>query len=107
MSRKTARGKALDIPKSVKDKVWARDGGCCVVCGNGHNVMPNAHYIRRSQGGLGIEKNIITLCNVCHFKFDSGTITERNGIGVIIRAYLKSKYPDWSKDDLIYKKGRF
>ena len=59
---KSKRAKALDISKQVKEIVFARDKGKCVVCGNSYNVMPNAHYIPRSKGGLGIEQNIVTLC---------------------------------------------
>lgn len=106
---KSKRAKATDIPMSVKRKVWIRDGGRCVVCGNYCNVMPNAHYIPRSKGGLGIEKNVVTLCtrltrNDCHFKFDNGTAEERERIGNIIKKYLQSKYKDWNEDELFYKK---
>lgn len=38
------RTKTLDISKKVKDRVWERDGGRCVLCGN-PQAMPNAHYI--------------------------------------------------------------
>lgn len=31
------------------------------MCGSSY-AMPNAHYIARAQGGLGIEENIVTLC---------------------------------------------
>ena len=48
---KSKRSKAIDIPMSVKKKVFERDRGRCVVCGNYCNVMPNAHYIARSKGG--------------------------------------------------------
>ena len=80
------RTKALDITKKVKDEVWERDMGGCVVCGNMRNVMPNAHYIARSQSGLGIPENIVTLCtnfteNKCHHYFDSGTADQRERIG--------------------------
>lgn len=107
---KSKRAKACDISREVKQKVWQRDKGRCVVCGNNYNVMPNAHYIPRSKGGLGIEQNIVTLCtelteNKCHRKFDFGSKEERERIGGIIRDYLKSKYPDWNKEDLYYKKG--
>ena len=44
---KSKRSKATDIPMSVKKKVFERDHGCCVVCGNSYNVMPDAHYISR------------------------------------------------------------
>lgn len=109
MSLKSKRAKATDIPMSVKQKVWERDMGRCVVCGNNYNVMPNAHYISRAKGGLGIEQNIVTLCtnftkNQCHHKYDNGTKEEHDRIQEKIKKYLKSKYPDWNKDDLIYKK---
>jgi len=108
---KTKRSKATDIPMSVKKKVWERDKGCCVVCGNNYNVMPNAHYISRTKGGLGIEQNVVTLCtelteNKCHRKYDFGTKEERELIGSIIREYLKSKYENWNEEDLIYDKWK-
>ena len=106
---KSKRSKATDIDMSVKKKVFERDGGRCVVCGNYCNVMPNAHYIPRSKGGLGIEQNIVTLCteltiNKCHRKYDFGTKKEREEIGKIIRNYLKSQYEDWDEEKLVYKK---
>ena len=106
---KTKRSKATDIPMSVKIKVWERDNHCCVVCGNSYNVMPNAHYISRAKGGLGIEQNIVTLCteltiNKCHRKYDFGTKEERKAIKEKIKNYLKSKYENWDEDDLVYKK---
>lgn len=106
---KSKRAKACDIPYKVKEIVFARDKGKCVVCKNSYNVMPNAHYIPRSKGGLGIEQNIVTLCteltpNKCHRRFDFGTKKEREEIGSIIKNYLKSKYDNWNEEDLIYKK---
>ena len=75
------------------------------------NVMPNAHYIPRSKGGLGIEQNIVTLCtemtlNKCHRKYDFGTKKEREEIGKKIKNHLKSKYDNWNEEDLYYKKWR-
>ncbi len=106
---KSKRAKATDIPQSVKNKVWERDRHRCVVCGNYCNVMPNAHYISRKKGGLGIEQNIVTLCteftkNKCHRRYDFGTKQEREEIGIKIRKYLQDKYEDWNEEDLIYKK---
>lgn len=103
------RSKACDIPDKVKKIVWERDGGKCVVCGCYVNVMPNAHFIPRSKGGLGIEQNIVTLCteftpNQCHKKYDNGTKEEHDYIENKIRNYLKSVYPGWKEDDLYYKK---
>ena len=101
---KTRRSKACDISQKVKQRVWERDGGCCVICGNNYNVMPNAHFIPRSKGGLGIEENIFTACtrlteNDCHYKFDE------YGIGKIkVKEYMQSIYPNWHENNLKYKK---
>lgn len=107
---KSKRSKATNIPMSVKKRVWERDKGRCVVCGNYCNVMPNAHYISRQKGGLGIEENIVTLCteltkNKCHRRYDFGTKQERAEIKEKIKSYLQSKYEDWDEDKLIYKKN--
>lgn len=106
---KSKRSKATDISQSVKQRVWVRDKGRCVVCGNDYNVMPNAHYIPRSKGGLGIEQNVVTLCTVltenkCHDKYDHGTKEDRQRIGETIEKYLRSKYPDWDPDKLVYRR---
>ena len=94
---------------SVKKKVFERDNGCCVICGNSYNVMPNAHYISRAKGGLGIEENIFTACtrlteNDCHYRFDNGTREEREKLKEIVKEYFISVYPDWNEDDLYYQK---
>lgn len=107
---KSDRAKACDIKKSVKDRVFERDGGACVICGSRVNVMPNAHYIPRSKGGLGCEENVVTLCSnlsehKCHYRYDFGTREEREEIGEKIKAYLQSKYPDWDEDKLVYDKN--
>lgn len=95
------RTKALTITKAVKVKVWERDGGCCVYCGTPY-AFPDAHYIPRSQGGLGIEKNILTLCRGCHRRYDQ--TAERKEMRLFFRGYLESIYPDWNENDLVYKK---
>ena len=98
----TKRAKALQIPTSVKKIVYERDKGLCVVCGR--RGLPEAHYIPRSAGGLGIEQNIVTLCRDCHDKFDFGDGETMAGIADIIRAHLMECYPDWNEDDLYYRK---
>ena len=108
---KTKRSKATDISQKVKQKVWERDNGECVICHNNYNVMPNAHYIPRSKGGLGIEENVFTACtrltdNDCHYKFDNGTKEEKEKLKKIVSDYLKEKYPNWSEDKLYYNKKR-
>ena len=99
---KSKRSKATDIPMKVKKVVWERDNHCCIVCDRTYSAMPNAHYIPRSQGGLGIEENVATLCNRCHYDYDQ--TTQRHVLKQIIREYLQSKYEDWNEEKLVYKK---
>lgn len=110
MRRKSKRAKATDITPQVKQEVWKRDNGRCVVCGNAVNVMPNAHVVPRSKGGMGVATNIVTLCtnftdNRCHYKYDFGTKEEHKAIDEIIVAYMKKHYGEgWNKTDQIYRK---
>lgn len=97
------RAKALAISSKTKAIVYERDNGLCVVCGS-YEGLPEAHYIRRSRGGLGIEKNIVTLCRRCHDNFDFGTISERQQLDDVIRQHLQSKYDDWNEEELYYDK---
>ena len=102
MGIKSKMTKACDISKAVKDKVWERDGHRCIICGN-HQAMPNSHYIKRSQGGLGIEENITTMCLTCHNAFDG---TGRKHLLPRVKEYLKNHYPEWDEEKLYYKKGQ-
>lgn len=97
---KSRRTKALEIPRKVKIAVYERDNGCCIWCGK--QGQPNAHYIARSQGGLGIEENILTLCWDCHRKYDQTTARPR--MNDFFKGYLKGIYPEWDENKLIYKK---
>lgn len=92
--------KATAIPPEVKRKVHARDRGRCIVCGD--PGLPNAHYIRRSRGGLGIEENIVTLCPKCHHDYDNGF--KREPIRAWIEEYLDKWYPDYPDEKRVYSK---
>lgn len=98
---KSKRSKACDISQKVKNKVWERDNHQCIICGSPY-AMPNAHFISRAQGGLGIEQNIVTLCMDCHHKYDNGD--SRASIGYKIESYLNACYDNWNIQDLYYKK---
>lgn len=98
------RTKELSISKAVKMKVWERDNHRCIFCGE---LVPwnlaNSHFVKRSQGGLGIEQNIMTNCVKCHKLFDDSKEREEWRLEYAER-YLRLKYPEWEKDKLIYKK---
>lgn len=93
--------KATDISPAVKKAVWDRDCECCIICGSIY-AAPEAHYIPRSAGGLGIEQNIVTLCRGCHYRLDS--TENRNLIKIEVANYLRSKYKGWDDLDLHYHK---
>ena len=102
MNRRT---KALQIPRHVKETVAERDSfdgwPCCIRCGSPEG-SPEAHYIPRSRGGLGIEENIVTLCRKCHGEFDQSD--RREEIKGQLRQYLQEHYPDWDESKLIYRR---
>ena len=96
------RTKATSIPPEVREAVEKRDGGLCIFChrpGRGEG-----HVISRAHGGLGVERNIITICRPCHHFMDNGLSTEFYKAKAI--EYLKSKYPDWNEEDLIHNKWK-
>lgn len=94
------RTKALQPIPAVKAAVYERDGGCCILCGRPGD--PVAHFIPRSQGGLGVEQNILTLCYLCHRLYDESS--QRRAIREELRGYLQGKYPNWDETGLIYQK---
>ena len=96
------RTRACQIPAKVKEAVFQRDRGRCVGCGRWARVEWScAHYIARSHGGLGIEKNILTLCPDCHAEYDNGI--KRRELQQKYGEYLREIYGDL--DGLRYKKG--
>lgn len=100
---KSKRSRACDIPQAVKREVWIRDNQKCVLCGT-HYAVPNAHFVSRLKGGLGVARNVVTLCFDCHRRYDQST--ERKVIREYLKKYLQSKYADWNEESLYYKRWR-
>lgn len=63
---------------------------------------PNAHYISRAQGGLGIEENVVTLCSTCHRAYDQSPMREY--IKRELTTYLRGIYPGWDNIKLTYRR---
>ena len=99
---KSRRSKATDISQKVKNEVKERDKGTCIICGS--PGLSNSHYIRRSQGGLGIPENVVTMCFNCHNAYDNGN--KREEIADKTRKYLMSIYDNWNEENLIFNKWR-
>ena len=98
------RTKATSIPPKIRQEVEERDNHRCVFCNTPYDVRGEAHYIRRSQGGLGIPQNLLTTCRKCHRQLDEGQAKELYREKA--KQYLMSKYPIWNEEDLIYNKWK-
>ena len=97
------RAKVCEITPKVRKIVTERDNGRCVLCGR--RGFPNAHFVKRSQGGMGIPENIVTLCPDCHYQEDFGKNSK--WYEEQIEKYLKTYYgEEWRKEDLVYKKWK-
>lgn len=105
------RTQALAIPLEVKWEVAERDSvdnwPCCVYCGkpaptDNPIAFSNAHYIPRSQGGLGITENILTLCPDCHRAYDA--TDKRKKMRRLFWLYLHIHHRGWREENLTYKK---
>lgn len=107
--------KMTAIPQRVKAAVAARDSengpATCIICGA--PGAPCCHVVRRSQGGMGVEQNIVTLCGPCHSAFDEGIglkrlrplgFETRRDIENYITAYLKTHYPGWTPERVTFRK---
>lgn len=49
------------VPSEVRDRVIDRDGQCCRVCGRWVEYPALHHVVFRSQGGLDVPSNLITI----------------------------------------------
>ena len=96
MNRRT---KSTAISQKVKKIVFERDKGLCIICGR--QGFPDSHIVRRSQGGMGVEQNIVTMCRQCHYDYDG---IGRKWMKPIVEEYIKAFYPDWSEESVIYKR---
>lgn len=99
---KHRRTKATDITMTTKRIVYARDNGCCIFCGR--PGLPEAHVISRAKGGMGCERNIVTVCRSCHDRMDNSTMQKE--MHEFAERYLQSVYPDWNRAELIYSKWK-
>jgi hypothetical protein len=61
--------------RKLRMKVLKRDSYRCIICGqrpaDDVNVQLNLHHVRpRENGGLTVEKNLISICQTCHQGLD-------------------------------------
>ena len=104
--------KARDFTRAAKLAISQRDSidgwPCCVFCGAAapaELAWSNAHFISRAQGGLGVPENGLTLCPVCHRRYDQ--TTARAEMRSFFRGYLEDCYEGWSEEKLTYRKETY
>lgn len=108
--------RALQFDAKTKKRIVDRDCGC-IFCNIGfymnatddfqYKILDCMHIVNKSQGGLGVEQNGVTGCRYHHGLLDNGNKGLRGEMLEYIETYMKSMYPGWDREKLIYKKGCF
>jgi 5-methylcytosine-specific restriction endonuclease McrA len=55
----------MAIPESLRNEIFARDGGKCIMCGSGEHIQID-HVKPFSRGGTTTKDNLQTLCRACN-----------------------------------------
>jgi 5-methylcytosine-specific restriction endonuclease McrA len=87
---------SLNIPQSIRDAVYERDGGICQGCG-----YKGVHLHHIVLGGMGSRRvhaieNLVTLCPLCHEEAHSNKSVQESWVDWSIQRYgcavIKIKY---------------
>ena len=107
------RSKAAEFSTAERQAIYERDRWC-IFCKQGYEMGEGAgsyhsyaHYISRAQGGLGIRKNGVYLCQYHHNMMDNGNNGKRAEMLEMVREYLMEQYDNWKEEDLVYSKWDF
>ena len=99
------RSRLCEFPENVRKAIYLRDKGC-IFCRagffGGGGAYQVAHYVARSQGGLGVEQNGAIVCTLHHVELDNGMDTEN--MRAFYKRYMQEQYPGWNEKDLVYDK---
>lgn len=107
----------LQFDQKTRKRIYERDRGSCIFCAAGYHMECTSgmlleikdimHFIPRSQMGLGIEQNGAIGCRYHHDLLDNGNKGLRQEMLGHFEEYLKSRYPGWDKEKLVYRKYDF
>lgn len=108
------RTKALQFSKMTRQAIWDRDYGQCLFCNLDYHCTSTSqlayeikdimHFVPRSQGGLGVEGNGVIGCRYHHQMLDNGNVGLRNEMLAMMEEHLKTHYPGWNREELVYSK---
>ena len=98
--RRSQRSLATKITPDVRQDVKVRDNGMCRICGTMENIELHHAIFPRSQGGLGVANNLISLCQFHHRQYHDG-----NGyISEEIKNIMNELYPNVTMNERKYNK---
>lgn len=98
----------LQFSDKVKREIYDRDNGRCAFCSTPFNLESVPHHIYfKSQMGLGIAQNGITVCRTCHDKCH-GKVNgvNQHAMRSMALSYLTQFYneEELTRDKLTYSK---
>ena len=105
------RSKACEFSAAERRKIHERDHETCIFCRLGYKpskeaggYLQCAHYVARSQGGVGVEQNGALACVYHHQMLDNGLYHDE--MQKLFREYLEEHYPGWNESELTYDKWK-
>lgn len=111
------RTKTLQFSTKARKEIYARDGARCLFCDANYrmcesrfggimdcHIYETMHIVSRAHGGLGIAQNGVIGCKYHHRMLDGGSKAVRTEMQWMIDGYMKTKYPGWSREKLVYRK---
>ena len=72
-----------------------------------YQIWDIMHVVPKSSLGLGIMENGVLGCRYHHSLMDNGNKGLRTEMIGMLEDYLKSLYPGWTRESVIYKKYKF
>ena len=112
---RSKRSRATEISQKTRILVARRDEGC-IFCRMGYraedyppdpfaaSIPEMMHFVPRSLGGLGNERNLAVGCKFHHTLYDNGNKGLHGEMKEFFREYLMEQYPDWDEADTVFNK---
>lgn len=101
---------SVEFPAAVRAKVLTRDLNRCARCGRFIPEGAHLHHRKlRSQGGLGLVENGITLCPLCHH-WVHNTVAAAKATGLIVPSWADPEVTPvmtWRGPGLLTVAGEF
>lgn len=111
----SGNARKYEFGKKTRERIVERDQGACIFCRMGYEmegamwadlqINGIMHFVPRAHQGKGIEQNGALGCCWHHNMLDNGNQGNRKEMLGMFESYLRSIYPDWNREALIYRKN--